>query len=113
MRRLTISSRGTRPRCASAALLGGELFEPESRLKLLSGLETDGANWLRASPLEEGDRWDGHDVEGALQAWVLVDVDLHDVDGAVVLRGELFELWGDEFACAAPRRLEVHDHWSW
>ena len=108
-----ISSRGTSPRCASAALLGGELLEPESRFKLLSGLETDGANWLRASPLEEGDRWDGHDVEGALQAWVLVDVDLHDVNRAVVLSGELLELWGDEFAWAAPRRPEVHDHWSW
>ena len=108
-----ISSRGTSPRCASAALLGGELLQPESRLKLLSGLETDGANWLRASPLEEGDRWDGHDVEGALQAWVLVDVDFHDVNRAVVLRGELLELWGDEFAWAAPRRPEVHDHWSW
>ena len=42
-----ISSRGTSPRCASAALLGGKLLQSESRFKLFSGLETDGANWLR------------------------------------------------------------------
>ena len=54
--RLRDSSRNTSLRFVSAALLGGELLQSESRLKLFSGLETHGTNRLRAGTLEEGDR---------------------------------------------------------
>jgi len=104
--------RGTSRRCVSAALLGGELLETESRFELLGSLESDCANRLGPSPLKEGDRWNGHDVEGPLQARVLVDVNLHDVDLALVLRGKLLEFRGDEFAWTAPWRPEVHDDWA-
>src|SRR4029079_1849750 len=61
---------------------------------------------------EERDRGDAHDVEGALERRVCVDVDFHDVDSALVLLGEARELRGDHAAWPAPLGPEVDDDGS-
>ena len=84
------------------------LGEAELLLELLQRPEADDAHRLLAG-LEERDRRDAHDLERLRHARVRVDVDLHDVDRAVVLLGELLHLGRDHLARPAPGRPEV-DH---
>ena len=84
---------------------------------VLTGVDPTGGWWAVADDAlrllagsEEGDRRDAHDLERVGDLRVLVDVDLHDVDRAVVLGGELLHLRRDQATRPAPGGPEVDEH---
>src|SRR5205814_6521790 len=58
---------------------------------------------------EEGNRGDAHDVERLRDPGVGIDVDLDDIDRALVLGGDLLHLRGDHLARSAPGGPEVNN----
>src|ERR1041385_4909789 len=61
--------------------------------------------------LENQESWDGADAVLSSQALEVVDVELGDLDLAIVFGGELVQDGGDHFAGTAPFGPEVDQHW--
>src|SRR5215210_6888437 len=59
--------------------------------------------------LEHHQSWDRHHAVFGGRVWVLVHVELHNLDLAGHGAGDLFERWADHAAWAAPLSPEIDD----